>query len=32
MRPIGWVLAVFALTVGLPAAWMVHWGSQLTSE
>jgi nucleoside permease NupC len=32
MRPMGWVLAVFALTVGLPAAWMVHWGSQLTSE
>jgi hypothetical protein len=32
MRPMGWVLAVFALTVGLPAAWMLHWGSQLTSE
>ena len=32
MRPIGWVLAVFALMVGLPAAWMVHWGSRPTSE
>jgi hypothetical protein len=32
MRPMGWVVAVFALMVGLPAAWMVHWGSQHTSE
>jgi hypothetical protein len=32
MRPVGWIVAAFGLAVGLPAAWMVHWGSRLTSE
>ena len=32
MRPVGWVVAGLALAIGLPAAWMVYWGSRLTSE
>jgi hypothetical protein len=32
MRPIGWMLVVSALLIGLPGAWMAHWGSRPSSD
>jgi hypothetical protein len=31
VRPMGWMLAVFALVIGRPAAWTVYWGLHRTS-
>lgn len=32
MRAVGWMIVAFALLIGLPGAWMAHWGSRPASD